>query len=383
MTRLLRADSASRFARVRGLRPHPRWHESRPLALAAFALVVGCGNPPDHPPNGKPDPEELREAAAEGQELYDKYCKLCHGEAGKGYAADNANALGNAEFLKTATEPFLFTAIEQGRPGTAMAAYGDALGGPLSHDDIRLVMTYLRSLSDEEPLVLPDVPVKGDTARGAEVWEAECARCHGDKGQGRSAPSVSNAMFLASATDAFIRHAIDEGRSGTPMPAFGGKLTAQQIDDVTRLIRSWTSNVAGTHGGEVPPAFEHVVIHPDGKHAEFSELREGRFVPADEVKAALADGRRMILLDARATSDWLRSHIPGALPVPYYEPDKMTAALPKDGTWIIAYCACPHAASGVVMDNLRAQGFENTAVLDEGILIWTARGYPLTFGSSP
>jgi cytochrome c oxidase cbb3-type subunit 3 len=100
----------------------------------------------------------------------------------------------------------------------------------------------------------------------------------------------------------------------------------------------------------------------------------------EEVKAALQAGARMVLLDARPTSDWLKSHIPGALPVPFYEPKKMIESLPRDGTWIIAYCACPHAASGKVMDTLRAQGFSNTAVLDEGVLVWAARGYPMTLG---
>jgi rhodanese-related sulfurtransferase len=58
----------------------------------------------------------------------------------------------------------------------------------------------------------------------------------------------------------------------------------------------------------------------------------------------------------------------------------MSAKLPKDGTWIISYCGCPHAASGHVMDNLRQHGFPRTAVLDEGIFEWIRRGYPITFG---
>ena len=55
----------------------------------------------------------------------------------------------------------------------------------------------------------------------------------------------------------------------------------------------------------------------------------------------------------------------------------LVARLPRDGTFIVAYCGCPHAASGRVVDALRERGFENTAVLDEGVLVWRDLGYPV------
>jgi rhodanese-related sulfurtransferase len=91
---------------------------------------------------------------------------------------------------------------------------------------------------------------------------------------------------------------------------------------------------------------------------------------------ALAENRRVIILDARATSDWSRGHITGALPFPFYNIDEMAGRIPNDGTWIVAYCACPHAASGHVVDELRRRGFRHTAVLDEGITYWTNHHYP-------
>ena len=42
-------------------------------------------------------------------------------------------------------------------------------------------------------------------------------------------------------------------------------------------------------------------------------------MPAAEVARELERGARMVILDARSTSDWLRGRIPGALPVPFYE----------------------------------------------------------------
>jgi cytochrome c oxidase cbb3-type subunit 3/ubiquinol-cytochrome c reductase cytochrome c subunit len=117
---------------------------------------------------------------------------------------------------------------------------------------------------------------------------------------------------------------------------------------------------------------------PNGPAPRF-KLREERFVAVDDVKAALEKKSRMVVLDARAVPDWVDAHIPGALPAPYYD-FKYLDALPKDGTWILAYCACPHHASGAVVDELRRRGYKNTAVIDEGILVWRQRNYPIESG---
>ena len=75
-----------------------------------------------------------------------------------------------------------------------------------------------------------------------------------------------------------------------------------------------------------------------------------------------ADVSRLIVLDARPTSDWLIERVPGAVPVPYYDIAPIVERLPRDGTWIVAYCACPHAASDFVVDNLREQGFDDDEI---------------------
>lgn len=359
-----------------------------PTTLAALTFA-GALAAPLAGPAGCASPKEAEVVGAEaavardGRALYDKYCALCHGANLEGNAADNANALANPSFLRTASDDFLYTAIARGRPGTAMAAYHETFGGPLAPEDIQILVAFLRSFQ-EGPAVDVDQVVKGDAAEGAPLFAEHCAGCHGARGQGKTAISLNNPIFLSSASDGYIRYAIEHGREGTVMPGFGSSLRPEEIDHVTRFVRSFaTTSPEAPVGGEIPPTFEQVVIHPEGPAPNFSPLREGRYVPADEVRAAYDAGARMILLDARPTSDWLRAHIPGALPVPYYEPEKMIESLPKDGTWIITYCGCPHAASGRVMDVLRSQGFANTAVLDEGIFVWMERGYPIAHGAAP
>jgi mono/diheme cytochrome c family protein/rhodanese-related sulfurtransferase len=342
--------------------------------LSACACAIACATS-----TAQPTRTVAPEDARRGRALYDRYCALCHGAGAVGYAADNASQLANRTFLATASDEFLRIAIERGRPGTPMSAFGAAHGGPLHHREIDLVIAYLRSLQRVDPVDVDDRVVEGDSDRGRAVFAARCASCHGERGEGKTAISLNNPIFLATTTPGFIGHAIEHGRPGTPMPAFGGVLSAQQIDDVTSLIGSWGRSVspsAPVAGVELPP-LDRIVIHPDGPRPSFT-LREGRYVPADDVAKALESGARMILLDARPLSDWHRGHIPGAYPTPFYdELDALAAALPRDGTWIIAYCACPHAASGKVVDALRARGFTGTAVLDEGILVWQERGYPM------
>jgi mono/diheme cytochrome c family protein/rhodanese-related sulfurtransferase len=346
-------------------------------AFGALLLAASCGGPSR--PRETPRPS-APEAVRQGRVLYDRYCALCHGAGAVGYVADNASQLRNPTFLRTASDDFLRVGIERGRPGTPMSAFGAAHGGPLAPGDTDRIIAYLRSLDGGAPLDVHERAIEGDGERGAAVYRARCASCHGANGEGKTAVSLSNPTFLATASAGFIRYAIEHGRPGTPMPAFGSVLSSNEIDDVTLAIRRWARAVEpGVPGvaAATLPSLDQLVIHPGGPRPRFT-LREGRFVPADEVAAALRAGSRLVVLDARPISDWHRGHIPGAYPTPFHDDlDAIARALPRDGTWIIAYCACPHAASGKVVDGLRALGFETTAVLDEGILVWEQRGHPM------
>ncbi len=84
----------------------------------------------------------------------------------------------------------------------------------------------------------------------------------------------------------------------------------------------------------------------------------------------------MMIIDARPPSEWMRAHIKGAVSIPYHEPARLDG-VPKD-VYVIAYCACPHHLSGVVVDELIKRGHKKALVLDEGINLWHQKGYPVT-----
>ncbi|MEM6958395.1 MAG: c-type cytochrome [Myxococcota bacterium] len=357
---------------------------ARSYAVAALSLAgfAGLGLGLAHCTRSRPT-DARGEELASGARLYRTYCGLCHGDAGEGYAADDANALANQDFLVSVSDEFLRVNIALGHPGTAMAAYAKRAGGPLEDEEIDALVNYIRAWQEEPSADVSDPVALGDAVRGQAAFSRDCASCHGARGGGGSAISPSNRVFLETASDAQIEYAILHGRRGTPMPAFEGELSAATIADLVALIRSWQPEEESEAETIVPDELPEVVLNPDGPPAEFPPLREGRYVPSEAVDRALAAGSRIIFLDARPPSDYVRFHVVGAIPAPYYDVADVAERLPRDGTWIVAYCACPHAASGRVMDYLREQGFTNTAVLDEGVLHWHNEGYPTIEGPSP
>ena len=293
-----------------------------------------------------------------------------------------------------ACPPFRFPrilgeAIAYGRQGTPIGGYLDEVGGPLARQDIRDLVHWLRETAGVEPLAID--PEKGhdrlaaDAADGARVYRAHCASCHGDQGEGGTGTALGNAAMLALTPDHFLRHAIVEGSQGTPMPAFAGILSATEMDNLTAFLRSRSTGWSA-EGRTLrrPPPLDRYVINPEGEAPRFGELKDGRYLSAAVLDRELRARRRMVLLDTRVTSMWQMAHIEGAVPVPYYaNREQAVASLPRDSTWIVAYCECPRAAADSVVKWLREEGgFGHTAVLYEGIRGWVSLGYPVVAGDA-
>jgi cytochrome c oxidase cbb3-type subunit 3 len=336
--------------------------------------------------------------ATRGARLYREFkCGLCHGARGEGYAADFAPSLVSDSFAATATDAFLTAAITSGRPNTAMGAYGAVHQGPLSTDDVAALIAHIRNLrKDVAKIDLPPAPSTGDATRGAKVYADNCQRCHGDTKTRINAVQLGNPAFLASATDEYMRYAIVNGRARTPMVAWQSLLSAEQIEDVIAYIRGWQAGMPAWEptppvdptvitSEPTPPARKApeitgpIVINPKGGAPSFT-LREDRFVPSAQVAAALKAGKKMVIIDARTPADWERTRIPGSIVVPHYATELLDK-VPNDGTWVLAYCACPHHASGEIVDELRKRGYPHTAVIDEGIIKWEEMGLPVVHGA--
>jgi mono/diheme cytochrome c family protein len=82
---------------------------------------------------------------------------------------------------------------------------------------------------------------EGDITRGSQIFDADCAVCHGSEGQGRTGVTLSNEWPAIDPT-AFTRTVIEQGVSGTVMTPwgqrYGGPLNDQEIADVVAFVTS-------------------------------------------------------------------------------------------------------------------------------------------------
>jgi cytochrome c oxidase cbb3-type subunit 3/ubiquinol-cytochrome c reductase cytochrome c subunit len=137
--------------------------------------------------------------------------------------------------------------------------------------------------------------------------------------------------------------------------ARGGPLDASDTDALVAFLRTWQRRPA-TVLDERPLNGDSA--RGAGQGAARSRRAHGDPRCAGAVR--LADG-----------------HIAGAVSVPFYDPTPYLSSLPANA-WLVCYCACPHAESGQL-----ASHFAKVTVLDEGLWVWKAHGYPVRSGIDP
>lgn len=206
------------------------------LLAAGFALAApGLAEPATGP-------------AARGKDLYEGHCAVCHGADGH---ADTP--LGRV--LKPAPRNFsdptemtrlsyddIFLAIRDGKPGSAMSAWGSIL----AETEIADVVDYVRSLAPR-----PDGSTAGamrlSLQIGKRVFERECSSCHGMDGHAgteiarllRTPPrNFSDPIEMARLEDGRMFLAIFRGKPGTAMGGQGQLLARAEIIDLIRYIRT-------------------------------------------------------------------------------------------------------------------------------------------------
>jgi mono/diheme cytochrome c family protein len=97
--------------------------------------------------------DEARQAqaeglAAEGESVWQFNCSSCHGLGGEGGVGP---ALNSQQFLQSATDEQARTLVAVGIPGSQMSAFSLDYGGPLTSEQIRSVVAYMRSWEDDAP----------------------------------------------------------------------------------------------------------------------------------------------------------------------------------------------------------------------------------------
>lgn len=87
---------------------------------------------------------------------------------------------------------------------------------------------------------------EGRIERGEEVYQEQCAACHGSDGEGGLGPALNDKKLLKNTLDEVFYSVIRSGVPNTPMPAwsveFGGPLTDEEVRDVVAHIRAWEAD---------------------------------------------------------------------------------------------------------------------------------------------
>ena len=84
-------------------------------------------------------------ASDAGGDLFKQKCSMCHGADGKGYAALKTPDFTDPRVQASLTDKQITETIKNGKPGTAMPAFG----GKLSDDQVKSLVTYIRSLKKQ------------------------------------------------------------------------------------------------------------------------------------------------------------------------------------------------------------------------------------------
>ncbi len=96
-----------------------------------------------------------------------------------------------------------------------------------------------------------------------------------------------------------------------------------------------------------------------------------------EVKKRLDAGEKLILVDVREESEWVRGHLPGAIHLGkgIIERD-IEQKVPDHAAPLVLYCGGGFR-SALAADNLQKMGYTNVISLDGGWREWTEANYPV------
>jgi len=268
-------------------------------ALMVGALGLGVGQLPAQASGGGDQ--------ARGRQVYERYCVQCHGDRGDG-AGEVARwsqpkprdfRQGVFKFTSTSygllpTTADLDRVIQNGLYGTRMPPFA-----ALSPRERRDVIAYLQTRSPRwrteqpgTPLAIPaePTPTRESVTKGRELFEANCAKCHGDgTGNGTAAAkgmlddwgmaiapanlTLGRGKWARTARDIYVRAMA--GINGTPMPESGDALTPEQVWQVAHYVQA-----LGAWPGSTPELRQFAAQLPPPSGAELPAAG----APADTTK---------------------------------------------------------------------------------------------------
>ena len=199
--------------------------------------------------------------------LYAENCAVCHGLRGEGIGSTPPL---NNPALRSMSSIDLAKTISRGRLNTAMPAWGQGDGGPLSDYQVTELVALIQSgnwittkdrvvnlglsplvpfTTEPDPALLDKVGALPDGAvlqTAIKVFSAQCVSCHGADGLGTKIAPAVNAVLVREKTADDLTLTIKLGRAGTLMAAWSNVLKPEEISALVTLIRRWDEIPVGT-----------------------------------------------------------------------------------------------------------------------------------------
>jgi mono/diheme cytochrome c family protein len=143
------------------------------------------------------------ETVEQGKEQFQTLCAQCHAPDASGgtrqYVIDGINHDYAEPPLKYIYDRYtkggrntdeitqiIYDAINRGRPGTPMPTWGLPFGGPLNSRQVDTIVAWLQSIQEPFP--------KATTIDGAQLFQTNCAICHGPTAHGGVGPNLTVAL---------------------------------------------------------------------------------------------------------------------------------------------------------------------------------------------
>jgi mono/diheme cytochrome c family protein len=192
--------------------------------------------------------------------LYAENCSVCHGLQGEGIGS--IPSLDNPA-LRTMPAVDIAKTIARGRFNTAMPAWSQEDGGPLSDYQITEMVALIQSgnwsatkervvnlgfsplvpfTTEPDPVLLAQLGSlpDGTTLQTAiKIFSAQCVACHGADGLGTKIAPAVNVPLVREKTIDELNRTITLGRAGTLMAGWNNVLTTQEIAAMVTLVQRW------------------------------------------------------------------------------------------------------------------------------------------------
>ena len=243
------------------------------------------------------EPISFEPDSSRGALLFETTCAVCHGENGLG--SDDGPAINDALRLASLDNDWYSSTIANGRPAKGMPTWGTVLAPNQIEDLIALVDDWregikvdaafsvtdligsaIFSLEEEDPEsaalhvtraltvadgtgaeVLRNVAAQlladdntgalatltalqeqwplGDPVAGGEIYSTYCLPCHGAQGEGGIGPAMQPNVFIQETINADLVEFMLDGRAGTAMAGFDGRLSEEELANLVAFLRTW------------------------------------------------------------------------------------------------------------------------------------------------